>query len=358
MNAKKQIKREFPNIILASYGRRLGAFLLDLIFITLVSLLSFKLTEFFYFSSERGTVNHTFSYEVARDSGLYFANDEHLDLMLLEEDITSGNNETVYLKRLAYFYQESIVQSTLHPELTGQQIFEYKKSYYYDQNRTFSFSEQVLEINNATSNFTVDGENNYIFKSMESLNFTELAEYNKYKNEKWVTLYNRAISDFEKTSVYQKARQPLVVFMQLNTAISIVIGTLIPLLIFPLFMKHGRSFGKYLLGLAVVTTEGYEITTGKTIFRFLIKSVFELASNFVLFFMPLFLTTAAVTVSKNSRALHDLFAGTFVIDAEQSKVFKDANLERKYFEQKDVTKRDENSYFQMEKVTKNIQSEV
>lgn len=352
MNAKKTIEREFPNIILASYGKRLGAFLLDFLFIALVGLLSFKLTEFFYFGSSKGAAYNTFNYEVTRDTGLYLANDEHQDLILLTEDITLSNHETTYFSRLAYFYEQSKVTSALYPDLKDTKIFEYKKSFYYDQNKPFSFNEQVLELNSPTSSFTVDDDSNYIFKPLASSAFTSLEQYNNYKNETWMTLYNRAISDYEKSTAYQTARKPLVRFMQLNISLSIVVGTLIPLLAFPLLMKHGRSFGKYLLGLAVVTTDGYEVNTFKTLFRFVFLSFFELASNIFLFFVPLLLTTGAVTISKNSRALHDLFAGTFVIDAEQSKVFKDDSSERKYFTEKDTLKRDENSYFQMQKVQK------
>ncbi|HZJ89234.1 MAG TPA: RDD family protein [Bacilli bacterium] len=357
MNKRKIIEREFPNIVTASYGKRLGAFLLDLLFIVIVALLSFKLIEYVYYTNERGQNNATFHYSVKRDSGLFYFNDETEDLITFTRDInlTDGavSNEFVYLNGLRYFYEESRVLSELNEEYYNTKIFEYEKSYYYDQNADFNFEEMVLKLNKDNSLFTVDANDVISFKTQAELGIAEETYYKALKNETWLELYTHAQNDLEKSSIFIASRKPIVDFLLFNSALSTFIGTIGPLLLFPLLMKHGRSFGKYLLGLAVVTTEGYEISTPKTIARFLVTGLGELALNFYTFFIPIFLTTGVLTITKNSRSLHDLITGTFVINAEDSKVFKNALDERKYHDAKSRDEQEKIAYFQMQKVVKN-----
>jgi hypothetical protein len=89
----------------------------------------------------------------------------------------------------------------------------------------------------------------------------------------------------------------------------------------PLIFKNGLTLGKYLFGIALCDKNGYQIKARHVIVRYLVYSVIELGSAFRALFIPLFLSSAVVTLDKQNRAPHDIAARTYVCDAYQSKIF-------------------------------------
>lgn len=69
--------------------------------------------------------------------------------------------------------------------------------------------------------------------------------------------------------------------------------------------SKGATLGKSAMGLRVIGKDGGSVSGGQSVARFLLKLIFN--SLFIPIFIPLF--------AEKRRALHDMVAGTFVVQA-------------------------------------------
>lgn len=321
-------KRKYPSVYNAPYGKRIGAYLIDIVAVFILGLIAFIAIDGLYTNSALGKKANRDLFEMREKSGLFFLDYDTLHTTYLYYDINDGNNEKIYLTRLEHFYTVS------------DSGFVYASSAYYEEGVTFDYHTMVLKMGEEYSlfTFTTDEGGNITYRYKESISPAD-------KDAAWRAIYQTALLDLQSNRAYVATEQVLKDFVVINLAISAFIGTILPWLIIPLFVGHGRSLGKFLTGLAVVNVDGYAIKPWQSVVRFFVFAILETAANFHLFFIPLFLTSGVLTVTHNNRAIHDLLSKTYVVNARTSRIFKDAADEETFFAAKDEEERKKIVFF-------------
>ncbi len=306
-------KRKYANILIAPFGRRIKAALVDFLLVLVLGFFSFMAVDAIYTNSRAGTLANITFYNIKKNSMLYHAYDETRTTAFLNLDINDRDNYVRYLSGLELFYT------------TPNTGFIYEKSVYYVEDVAFNYRTMVLKEGQDDSFFDFETPTKtvpYSFKANLSPGD---------RNEVWKNLYANALTDLYNNPAYQKAEKVLKQFIIFNLSFSAFAGTLLPMLATPFFFGHGRTLGKYLTGLAVVDKDGYKVSWWRVLIRFLVYGVVEIGLNFYGFFMPLLLTSGAVALTRKHQALHDLFSGTYVVDARTSKIFNSVSDEEEYF---------------------------
>ena len=109
-------------------------------------------------------------------------------------------------------------------------------------------------------------------------------------------------------------------FIFLILVLPIVFSVTVFEYIIPLFLKRGRkTIGKLLMKIGVVDMQGLSPSLGRFTCRFLLFLFFEVALS-VAFFIPLIVSMTMFTVSKLGQSFHDYVSGTYVVDANMSRI--------------------------------------
>ena len=111
---------------------------------------------------------------------------------------------------------------------------------------------------------------------------------------------------------------------------SSMVATIIPCFIIPIALKNGKTVGKLVTKLVVLTDEGYEYKRYKHIFRYLAFYMIEVFGGVVTIGLTLILTTSLTLFTKKRRALHDYIAFSVVADEVNSVFYKDYDEEIEY----------------------------
>lgn len=109
-----------------------------------------------------------------------------------------------------------------------------------------------------------------------------------------------------------------------------MIATLIPCFIVPISLKNGKTVGKLVTKLVVLTDDGYEYKKYKHIFRYLSFYIIEVFGGVVTIGLTLILTTTLTLFTKKRRALHDYISFSVVADEVNSVFYKDEAEEAEY----------------------------
>lgn len=109
-----------------------------------------------------------------------------------------------------------------------------------------------------------------------------------------------------------------------------MIATLIPCFIIPISLRNGKTVGKLITKLVVLTDDGYEYKRYKHIFRYLSFYIFEVFGGVVTIGLTLILTTTLTLFTKKRRALHDYISFSVVVDETNSVFYKDEVEEAMY----------------------------
>ncbi len=193
----------------------------------------------------------------------------------------------------------------------------------------FGYGVQVTAMEAREKHF--EAEYGIVFRITEE-------EYNKYteaQRKNYDDAYQALISDEEFLYAYN---------MQVNltlliTTFSILIGVLIVDFIIPLWLKNGQTMGKKIFSLALVRVDGVQITKLQLFIRAILgKFTVETMIPVYIFIMIFFNTANIVSLalllvlllgqiismiaSKTNAAIHDLLAGTAVIDMPSQKIFQ------------------------------------
>ena len=128
----------------------------------------------------------------------------------------------------------------------------------------------------------------------------------------------------------------------LASTLPLVIAIFVTFMIFyffiPIVFKNGETIGKKVMHICLVNKLGYQYNRLQLIPRFLAPAFLIIAVIFITGFSiwSLLIVSAGLLISylfaifyKNNRALHDIFAGTLVVDARESTWFKNAEEEAK-----------------------------
>lgn len=138
--------------------------------------------------------------------------------------------------------------------------------------------------------------------------------------------FNDALADLATYEPYVALAQQINQYFLEILAIAASITMLVVYLILPLILKEGRTLGKLLLSLSVVSKDGYALQWWQFLLRFVgITLTFVLAIYTIL--GSILISYTFMIFSKNYRALHDFLAISRVVDKKQSLIFtKEAQL--------------------------------
>lgn len=146
--------------------------------------------------------------------------------------------------------------------------------------------------------------------------------------------YDALVSDEEAMDAYNMViNQSL-----LSTTFGILLAVVLLELILPLILKNGQTLGKKCFALGVVRTDGVKVTTLQMFVRTILgKYTVETMLPVYLLLMAFWGTVGSgvtwillalvaaqiicIAVTKNRSAIHDLMAGTVVVDIASQKVF-------------------------------------
>ncbi len=331
------IIRKHPNLVPAPFHKRLGAFVVDFLVTIIIGILAYMSIDAIFYRTPAGVEASHQLFSVREASQLYVTNSDYQLTFLKDEDISVDEREVAYLESLRYFYLDA------KNPFDHTALYSYENSSYYDENLAFDFYVMVLNKGKDHTLFTFVEEEG----SVTSFAFKPLVSA-EAKNEEWIRLYNWAIKDLESSEAFLYARKPHTNVLFYGGGAAIALGALMPLLVMPLILKHGQSIGKYVFGIALTNKDGYEVSWQKVLIRYLVLAIIELGASIRLYGIPLFLASASVTVTRGSRALHDLLAGTLVVDARLSKIFGSAKDEEAYY-RPDISSKDKSqiSFYQM-----------
>ena len=302
-------KRKYSNILIAPFGRRMKAALLDLLLVLVLGFFSFMAVDAIYTNSKVGsTANLTF-YNIKKDSGLYHSYDESRTTAFLNLDINERDNYVRYFLGLEYFYTQ---------ENSG---FIYEKSVYYEEGVEFNYRTMVLKEGKDDSFFDFDTPYKTISYSFKA----NLSPGDR--NEVWKNLYIR-LTDLSAIQHIKsrKSVKAIYCFKFINQClqrhnITNPRGAI--------FLGHGRTLGKFLTGLVVVDKNGYKVVVAYVNCS-LLYGIVEIGLNFY-GFLCRFYSQAGRSHLHKRQALHGIFSGTYVVDARTSKIFNNINDEENIF---------------------------
>ena len=164
-----------------------------------------------------------------------------------------------------------------------------------------------------------------------------LEEYNALSEadrQNWDAAYEALIADEEAMQAYNVSVNLILVI----TTGGILIATLLLQLVVPLLLKHGQTVGKKAFSLGVIRQDGVKMNTLQLFIRtilgqFTLETMIPVYIVLMIFWGsigiigPAILAILAVGqmvcmgVTRNNAALHDLLAGTTVVDLSSQKVF-------------------------------------
>ncbi len=171
---------------------------------------------------------------------------------------------------------------------------------------------------------------------------TELTKLSKLKSffansESRTGAYYDAITHFSAQPHFKDLQNSIGLKRYIAYLPSFIISPLIFFFLIPLLTKDGRTLGKLAQKIAVVSESGYKARKLNIVIHYAILTlVWELLlipSTMIGIMAMAFLLLIdylALILSKNHTSLHDKIARTLVIDAKESKWFKDEEEEEQY----------------------------
>lgn len=135
-----------------------------------------------------------------------------------------------------------------------------------------------------------------------------------------LTIYTDAGNHFRDSSeLYTK----LVEFASTENTLLLILGTSIIFLAVPLFTKNGQTVGKLATKIGVTTKYGFKVNSLQLLLRYLAFVVINIFSNsFIILVFP-FVSLTIMVMNKKGMSLHDMIAGTRVVDLNNSRIFID-----------------------------------
>ncbi|MBE6943158.1 MAG: RDD family protein [Ruminococcaceae bacterium] len=165
-------------------------------------------------------------------------------------------------------------------------------------------------------------EEEYLALSEEKQQLYTDAYQKLYKDEEFLTAYNKMIS-----------------LILLILSLSVFLGVIVVDFIIPLFLKNGQTLGKKVFGIGLVRVDGVQLSTLQLFVRtvlgkFAIELMIPTYIIIMLFFnlaniihiaivaILLIVQVVCIAVTKTNSAIHDLMAGTVAIDISSQQIFR------------------------------------
>lgn len=164
-------------------------------------------------------------------------------------------------------------------------------------------------------------------------------EYNTKFTEEQRKQYDDAFEALVNDEQFVLAYNMQVNLSMIIITFGILFGTLIVEFLIPLFLKNGQTLGKKVFSLGLVRTDGVQITKLQLFIRSLLGKFTVESMIPVYIFLMIFFNTAnsislailialllsqaiCLIMSRTNSAIHDLLAGTVVIDLSTQMVFR------------------------------------
>ena len=312
MRQRKYTLPRHTNI--ANQGPRIGAFLVDLaIAVALVIVFLFGCFRFVFNFKTKPL--ETRIEEERIKSALFYKNDSGvLDYYGVESE-----NEP-FLEALEQFYL--VYVPTSNPDDAANFTAEW-------------FNNNVLKIeSDGKYLFAYDGDDH----SKPGIINTEADKQsvNRYLQRAWLT----ANATLNKIPSFRQMNNEYTFYNSLEFVLSSFISASIVYIVIPICLKNGVTVGKKVFGLCLADRDGYKMRNSQLFLRIVPLSVVLLAllipiwrTLFIVFIVVLvvFLVSFALAMaSPKKSALHDLTAGTIVVNAKTSILFENEADEEEY----------------------------
>lgn len=275
---------------------RIGAALVDL-FLTM--LLLTVLSSLIVSPILSGSEKYQTSYEIYStglvSTGLYVEDEQNSGrLVALIDAVSDAENGTTFSLERADTYDQALIQ--FYTFYSQEKVSEY------------------LETKKTSGIFTYDSGTD-TFSLTEGVSAT--AAYSFFSGA-----YTTATSFYlERNEAENQAYRTLRTYATLSNVLCIGISVAIVYLLIPLLLKDGRTLGKKLFAMKVMSAKDY--TAKAKWYQILLREVFfvcvELILSYFTYMVPLLLGTVFLCANKKHVALHDYVGGTLVVDANKWK---------------------------------------
>jgi uncharacterized RDD family membrane protein YckC len=237
------------------------------------------------------------------------------------------SEEFLALQKASYLYVESedtnqvlLVDSANYPTVVYQYYSEFKPNKMMGEETSpfvFSnawFNTTILQVEASDSLFELVNEDlNVLAVAKSTVTSADITTY-------YTDAYNKALLDLAQYAPYRALAVEINRFFIEILSIAFLISGILFYLIIPLLTKYTQTLGKLILGLSVVTKEGYTLALWQKVVRFVaIMVTFVLAIYTV--FGSILISYTFMIFTKNYRSLHDFVSFTKVVDDKQSKIF-------------------------------------
>ena len=243
-------------------------------------------------------------------------------------DTSSLSEEFLALQKASALYVENedsnqvlLVESENYPAVVYQYYSEFKNNKMMGEETVpfvFSnawFNTTILEVNASDSLFElVNGDLTLVAVPKVAVISADITAF-------YTVAYDNALKDLAQYAPYRDLAREINRFFIEILSIAFLISGILLYLIIPLLTKHSQTLGKLVLGLSVVTKEGYTLALWQKVIRFIIlMATFVLAIYTV--FGSILISYTFMIFTKNYRSIHDFVSFTKVVDDKQSKIFK------------------------------------
>ena len=332
-------------IVLAKMSRRIFAALIDF-----VLTLGLALAAFFAIALPLSLNTDTYSENLKTmnslklESRLYICPFENADpeliIDLTTNELTGINDEKAITYFNSFDYKgtkisvvDSLARFYLEPPMRdGQNIFDVQQTTLTDvANNVFKVGSEVsnikeLKLNTETNLYEIS----VIDNEKRAVTIEYISQCIKPDNLEYTTSVSEMVINSELYKVADEANRNMMLFAILMIIPCLFGTSLIFYFIIPICSKNGESIGKYILGLGVLSADGYVLKKYHHIPRYISLFVIELAGG-ILSFGGLFLVTYVMfCFSKKRRSIHDFCGNSVVIDKKASVWFVDKDQEYRY----------------------------
>lgn len=314
--------------MLAKKGKRILSRLIDMSIVFLLTIITY--ISFVYpntFDKNKFDQNNLEILELYEQSGLFVIDDEG------NYNAKCSFNNIMTLEDI-YSLDASFGGKTYHDISLTESLYTYYTTSFINygglNNLTYdTYCSNILKINTIESNIKYFDKESYTFELIDP-NTPDVT----------IIFFIKQYQTACKNLISNSKIQTLTTENQTLMLDSIVL--LIPLLIgfafifdflVPVFSKESQTIGKHILGLAVISKDGYHYKKSKHVLRFFAYVVFELLLGIATIGGFLLISYTMFLFVRNRRCLHDVVGGSVVIEKNESFFFRNP-VEEQYYEER------------------------
>ena len=312
--------------MLAKKGKRILARVIDMSIVFALTLILFLGVIYpSKFDKKTYEDNYIKMFEIIEESDLYIVADNgnyrlktgfnsivNLDDIYSIDVMFEGKIHTIKLTQSLYYFYSSKLDA-----FTNLSNFNYE-----------NYCNNILKVGSEESNIKSFNLSTYTFELIDPSKPEVCVSYILAQYETAGTL----VATSNRVQELNEANQKLMIdsiipIIPLLIGISFIFDLLIPM-----FSKESQTIGKHLLKLVVLSKDGYHLKKTKNITRFIVYICFEIILSVITLGGVLLISYTLFMFKKNRRCLHDLVAGSVVVDAKESIFFSNPVEERYYIE--------------------------